>query len=125
MSMDKPLFETVQAYINAAPPHARAHLETLRALVRAAATQAREIIRYDMPGYYLGDKPLCYVAAAKTHASLHVGREPLQQLAGELAGYKTTKGSVHFPYDRPIAEALVKALVTCRLNQRDAQARKP
>jgi uncharacterized protein YdhG (YjbR/CyaY superfamily) len=39
----------------------------------------------------------------------------LEQLGGELAGYRMTKSSLHFDPDHPLPNALVEKLVATRL----------
>jgi hypothetical protein len=40
--------------------------------------------------------------------------EPLSQLGKELEGYTSTSGSLHFPVDQPLPEALVRELLAVR-----------
>jgi uncharacterized protein YdhG (YjbR/CyaY superfamily) len=39
------------------------------------------------------------------------------ELGDELANYVTTSGSLHFPIDRPLPDALVQKLIEVRLRQ--------
>jgi uncharacterized protein YdhG (YjbR/CyaY superfamily) len=39
----------------------------------------------------------------------------LGQLSDDLDGYTMTKGSLHFPVDRPLPKALVKKLLAVRI----------
>jgi uncharacterized protein YdhG (YjbR/CyaY superfamily) len=41
----------------------------------------------------------------------------LSQLGDEIAEYGGTKGSLHFPVDRPLPNALVERLIQLRLQQ--------
>jgi uncharacterized protein YdhG (YjbR/CyaY superfamily) len=39
----------------------------------------------------------------------------IPRLAEELEGYTSTSGSLHFPVDQPLPEALVKKLLAVRM----------
>lgn len=59
----------VDAYIAKAAPFARPILAHLRAVVRAAAPQAEEEIKWGMPFFTYRGKLLCHLAAFKAHAA--------------------------------------------------------
>jgi hypothetical protein len=68
--------------------------------------------------------PIAGFAAFKDHLSYlpHSGRV-LGQLASDLSGYTMTKGSLHFPIDRPLPSAVVKKLIATRLREVDQRSR--
>jgi uncharacterized protein YdhG (YjbR/CyaY superfamily) len=109
---------TVDEYIAAQPPEARARLNELRAAVRAAVPQAAEVISYGMPTYTLGERRV-HFGAAKRHCALYGSATDL--FPDELKQLKTLKGTVQFPLDRPIPADLVRKLVVGKLtNDRPA-----
>jgi uncharacterized protein YdhG (YjbR/CyaY superfamily) len=105
---------TVDEYIAAQKPDARARLQELRSTIRAAEPQADEVISYGMPTYRLGARRV-YFAAAKRHCALYGARVDL--VADELGNFKTLKGTVQFPLDGPIPAHLVHRLVVGKLCQ--------
>ena len=104
--------ETVDEYIAAQEPKARARLLELRSIIRAAVPQAAEVISYGMPTYKLGGRRV-HFAAAKRHCALYGGA--IDRVADALGELKTLKGTVQFPLDRPIPEDLGRRLVTGKL----------
>jgi uncharacterized protein YdhG (YjbR/CyaY superfamily) len=42
----------------------------------------------------------------------------------ELKGYTTSKGTIHFPTDKPMPAALVKKLVRARVTQMESKKRR-
>jgi uncharacterized protein YdhG (YjbR/CyaY superfamily) len=104
--------DAVQAYIDAQPIPAQPRLRELRAIVRAAVPEAEEVIRYGMPTYRLQGRSVHFGAAAR-HCALYGGA--MAGCADQLVGYKTSRGTVQFPLDRPIPEALVTCLVVGKL----------
>jgi len=71
-----------------------------------------------MPAFRLEGEVIAGFAAFKSHLSYlpHSG-SVLSELRDDLAGYKSTPGSLHFPVDRPLPEALVKKLIAVRLKE--------
>jgi uncharacterized protein YdhG (YjbR/CyaY superfamily) len=105
---------TVSEYLDSVPEPARSTLNQVRAAIRAAAPkQTTETISYGMPMFeYKG--MLMGVAAFKQHCSLFPGAL-LKEFENDLQKYTTTKGSIHFPLDKPLPAALVKKLVKAKL----------
>jgi uncharacterized protein YdhG (YjbR/CyaY superfamily) len=96
----------------------RATLQELRQTIVSVVPDAEECISYGMPAFRKGGKIIAGFAAFKTHLSYlpHSG-SVLGKLTDDLAGYRSTKGSLHFPIDQPLPKALVKKLIDVRLNE--------
>ncbi len=111
-------------YIAAAPPHARATLEQMRRVIRAAAPEAEETISYGMPAYRLNE-PLVYFGAAKNHCGFYpAGYTVLDAYAEEVRPYRASKGTLRFTYDAPLPTALIEKIVKERVKENDARAAK-
>ena len=103
---------TVDEYIGTQAAEAQPRLRELRAIIRAAAPQATEVISYGMPTYKLGGRRV-HFGAARRHCALY--GSAIDLFANELRDFKTLKGTVQFPLDRPIPEQLVGKLVIAKL----------
>jgi uncharacterized protein YdhG (YjbR/CyaY superfamily) len=103
---------SIDDYIAAQAPQVQARLRELRAIIRDAVPEAAEIISYGMPGYKL-DGRLVSIGAARAHCALY--GTPQDLFADELRPYKQGRGTVRFPLDRPVPEALVRKLVLAKL----------
>lgn len=105
---------TVNDYLAAiASDEARAALTRLRAIIRAEVPKAAETISYGIPTYKL-DGFVVSIAAFKNHCSFFPGHT-VAEFADELKEYKISKGTIQFSPDRPIPEALVRAILKARL----------
>jgi uncharacterized protein YdhG (YjbR/CyaY superfamily) len=121
MAMNK--HKTVPAYLAAAPKDAKAALRQLRAAVRALAPQAEESISYGMPGYKLHGRPLVYYAAFARHVAFFPASGTfLDRFTRELKGYRSGKGTLQFPYGKPLPMALIRKLVKARVTENVAKA---
>jgi uncharacterized protein YdhG (YjbR/CyaY superfamily) len=114
----KETFEDVQSHIARAQEQSQEKLSLMRSLVRTAAPQAEEMISYNMP-YYKYNGPLVGFAAYKDHVSLF-GAFPAE-LRGELKDYKTGRGSVQFPLDKPLPSRLITKIVKAHLSMNEAR----
>lgn len=113
--------KTVEEYLERIPTEARKALEKVRKAIKAAAPKAEEVISYGIP-LYKQNGMLVGLGAAKKHGSLYPGPEAVMQFANELKAYKTAKGTIQFPYDKPMPAALVKKIVKHRIADNEARA---
>src|SRR3984957_10286901 len=114
----------VEAYLARVPEPGRAILESIRATIRAAAPkEATEALSYGIPSFQYHGALVSY-AAFKEHCSLFpMGSSAIEGFAEELKGFRTSKGTIQFPVDKPLPEALVKKIVKARVAQNAAKVR--
>jgi uncharacterized protein YdhG (YjbR/CyaY superfamily) len=106
----------VGAYIAALPPVARRALKQIRKTIRAAAPGAVEGFSYRIPAFQLNGRPLVWYAAFTHHCSVYPITDAIKRVhAAALTGYETSKGTVRFPFTKPVPVALVRRLVKARV----------
>lgn len=114
---------TVDSYIASEPKAVREILEQMRATIKAAAPEAEEVISYGMPAYkYHG--MLVYFAAHTHHCGFYPGNSETitSTFAEELVGLDVSKGTIRFPFDKPIPFNLIKKIVAARVKQNEVKA---
>jgi uncharacterized protein YdhG (YjbR/CyaY superfamily) len=89
-------------------------LKKLRKSIREAAPDAEEKISYRMPAYALNG-PLVYFAAFKDHISLFPTGSPMEGFPEDLSEYRTAKGTLQFPLDKPMPYDLISRIVKFRV----------
>ena len=106
---------TVDEYIEGQPEPQRTTLRELRSTLRRILPEAEEKMSYGVPAFTLGGKAIAGYAGLARHCSYfpHSGAV-LPELDDELAGYDWSKGTLRFPVDQPLPEALVRRLVEVR-----------
>jgi uncharacterized protein YdhG (YjbR/CyaY superfamily) len=110
---------SVDEYIAEFPPDTRRVLEEMRALIRAAAPAATETMSYAIPTFDLDGRHLVHFAGYATHIGFYPAPSAIAAFAGDLAGYKSAKGSVQFPLDRPLPADLIRRIVAFRIDEED------
>jgi uncharacterized protein YdhG (YjbR/CyaY superfamily) len=108
--------ETIDEYITAQPLEKRASLEKIRSIIQKAAPKATEIISYGMPAFKQ-EGVLVYFAAFKNHYGFFPTASPIVIFKKELLPYKTSKGAIQFPADKPLPIKLIQAIVKLRITQ--------
>ena len=104
-------------YLAGVPEPARSTLNKMRAAIRSVVPpEATETISYGMPAFkHKG--VLVWFAAFSKHCSLFPTASVVEAFKNELKGFSTSKGTIHFPTDKPLPIALVKKLVKARVAQ--------
>jgi len=107
--------QDVDDYLSGVPEPQRATLEQLRSTLAALLPEAEQGIAYGVPCFKERGKGVAGFAAYARHCSyLPMSGSVTAELAAELTGYVTSKGSVQFATDEPLPVALVARLVEAR-----------
>ena len=115
--------KTVDDYLSAVPEPARSTLNQIRATIRSAVPpETTEVISYRMPAFrYKG--MLVWYAAFSDHCSLFPTASVIAKFKDELKGYRISKGTIHFPVDKPLPAGLLKKMVKARLAEIETKQR--
>lgn len=112
---------TVDEYLARVPEPARSTLERMRQIVQSVAPpDATETISYRIPAFKYKGMLLWYAAFAD-HCSLFPGASVIVAFKDELKNYATSKGTIHFPVDKPLPAALVKKLVKAKIAENESR----
>jgi uncharacterized protein YdhG (YjbR/CyaY superfamily) len=96
----------------------------MRAAIRSAVPrEATETISYGIPAFK-HKRVLVWFAAFSNHCSLFPTASVIEEFQNELKGFSTSKGTIHFPIDKPLPLALVKKLVKARVAQNESKKRR-
>lgn len=108
-------FTTIDEYIATFPRDVQQKLEELRETIRAAAPEAEEKIAYHMPAFTLNGN-LVLFSAWKKHIGFYGTSNEIQEaLKNELTIFANEKGSLLFPFDKPLPLELISKIVKLRV----------
>lgn len=112
----------IDAYLATLDEPKRSTLGVLRDTIMSIVPDAEQCISYGMPAFKVGGRTIAGFAAFKNHlAYLPHSGSVIPQLAADLAGYRSTAGSLHFAVDTPLPRELVAKLLETRVAQVQAQ----
>jgi len=116
MDANKGQLTTIDAYIAQFPEDVQQILGKIRTVIKESAPGAVEKISYQMPGFYLNGNLVWF--GVHTH---HIGFYPtpsgLDAFKKELSAYKSSKGAVQFPLDKPMPYELISKIVKFRVGE--------
>jgi uncharacterized protein YdhG (YjbR/CyaY superfamily) len=109
-------FNTIDNYIAGFPKETQELLEQIRVTIRKAAPEAEEVISYQMAAFR-HHRILVYFAGFKNHIGFYPGASGVEAFKKELSVYKSGKGSIQFPLNKPIPSELITRIVKFRVNE--------
>lgn len=112
--MAMPKYASVEAYLAAQSPSARARLRKVRSAVKKAVRGLEESVTYGIPTYESGGKAVVFFAAWKEHYSLYPASAKALAAAPELAPFEAGKGTVKIPYDVALTDATIARFTRAR-----------
>jgi uncharacterized protein YdhG (YjbR/CyaY superfamily) len=105
----------VEEYVASVPEPACTTFNKLREAIRSAVpAEATETISYRIPAFK-HKRVLVWFAAFSNHCSLFPTAAVIEAFKNELEGFSTSKGTIHFPTDKPLPTGLIKRLVKARV----------
>lgn len=63
----------------------------------------------------------CWYAAFANHCSLFPTASVIEMFKDELKGISTSKGTIHFPLDKPMPLELIKRMVRARVAESESK----
>jgi uncharacterized protein YdhG (YjbR/CyaY superfamily) len=113
--------KNVEEYLAGIPEPARSTFNQLHAAIRSAVPpEATETISYGIPAFR-HKRVLVWFAAFSNHCSLFPTAAVIEGFKNELKGFSTSKGTIHFPTDKPLPIALIKRLVKARVARNESK----
>lgn len=116
--------ENIDQYIVGFDPEVQEKLKSIRELVHETIPEAVEAISYQMPSFKYKGKILVYFAAFKNHIGFYATPESNQEFKDELSEYKTTKGTIQLPYDKPLPMELLRKIILYKAMSNETQKKK-
>ena len=109
--------KTVDEYLENTPEPAQSTLRHIRRVIQSVVPkEASEVISYGIPMFKYRGMLVGY-AAFKKHCSLFPTGSGVAKFKEELRAYKISKGTIQFPSDQPLPDALLEKIVKYRVKE--------
>lgn len=108
--------KTIQEYIERQPEEIQPYLQQINKAIQSAIPMATEKISWSMPTYWKKHN-LIQFAAFKKHIGLYPGPAAVEAFADRLTEYKTSKGAIQMPYNKPMPLELIGEIARWRERQ--------
>jgi uncharacterized protein YdhG (YjbR/CyaY superfamily) len=116
-------YNTIDEYIAYFPVEIQTILILVRETIKSVAPTATEAISYGIPTFKLNGN-LVHFAGYAHHIGFYPGGEGVEVFRDELTSYKTSRGTVQFPLDKPIPYDLIKKITRYRVEKNSVKAKK-
>ena len=109
-------YSTITEYIKLQPKNLQPLLKQLRATIKKCAPMANETISYGIPTFKLNG-PLVHFGGFMKHISFFPGSSGVLNFKKQLSDYKTSKGTIRLPIDKPLPLELIAKIVKFRIKE--------
>lgn len=117
-------YENVDEYMANFSGDTRKKLDEIRKSLKAVIPkESTEKISYGIPTYSLNGN-IVHFAGYNSHIGFYPGSVPIAEFKNRLAGYKTSKGTVQFPLDKPLPLDLIKDMAAICVERNKAKNKK-
>jgi uncharacterized protein YdhG (YjbR/CyaY superfamily) len=107
---------SITEYIHAAPSEVQVKLRQMYACIRAAAPGAREGLKWGMPAFSY-QRILVTFAVFRHHIGFYPTPSAVKAFEKSLSKYKTAKGSIQFPLEKPLPLSLIRKITQFRVRE--------
>jgi uncharacterized protein YdhG (YjbR/CyaY superfamily) len=108
--------ECIGEYIKTAPKENQKKMREMLACIRAAAPGAKESLKWGMPAFSY-QRILVIFALFKHHIGFFPTAAAVKTFGKDLSKFKTAKGSIQFPLEKPLPLALIRTITKFRVRE--------
>ncbi len=105
---------SIDEYISTFPEDVQKKLEKVRQIIRKAAPEAAEVIKWSRPAF-VGDTILVMFGGFKNHIGFYSTPSSLKAFEDDLTKFNTGKGSIQFPYRQLLPTNLIRKITEYRV----------
>ncbi|WP_316794822.1 iron chaperone [Pedobacter agri] len=106
----------IEKYIADFPLETQEKLQLVRKTIKEAGPEATEKISYAIPTFDLYGN-LVHFAGYQNHIGFYPGNGGIETFKAEISEYKSAKGSVQFPLNKPLPLDLISRITKFRVIQ--------
>ena len=110
-------YKDIDTFISSYPKNVQVILRILRTTIKNSAPKSEEAISYGIPTFRINGKNLVHFSAYKHHIGFYPTSSGIEAFQRELVTYKSSKGAVQFPIDKPLPLGLIEKIVKFRVKE--------
>jgi uncharacterized protein YdhG (YjbR/CyaY superfamily) len=110
------VIKSFEVYIDGFPENIQEILIKIRSMAKELAPEATESMTYGVPTFKMNGN-IFHFAAFKKHLGIYPTPEGIEAFADKLEGYETAKGTIKFPFDKPIPYELIREIFVFRVEE--------
>lgn len=112
--------KNVDEYLAGVPEPAQGTLRKIRAVIRSAVpAEATEAISYGIPTFRYKGSLVAFAAFSKHCSMFPMSYAVMASLKDKLKNFEVSKGTIRFPLDQPLPDAVVKKIVKARIAEKE------
>lgn len=108
---------SIDEYISNYPANIQKKLKEIRKIIKSEIKNGEESISYGLPTFKYKGKGVVYFGASKNHLGFYPFPSGIKEFKNLSDNYKTSKGTIHFPYDEKLPVNLIKRITKFRLKE--------
>ncbi|MDR0748535.1 MAG: DUF1801 domain-containing protein [Tannerellaceae bacterium] len=109
--------QNIDEYIAGFPENVQELMKQLRTTINETAPGAKEKISWGMATFTM-EGNLVHFAGHKKHIGLYPGAEAIEAFKEKLSAFKTSKGAIQLPLDKPMPLPLIAEIVSFNVKRR-------
>jgi len=114
-------YSTVDEYLANFSGETRKKLDTIRKTIKQVVpAEATEKISYGIPTFTFRGN-LVNFAGYDSHIGFYPGAAPVELFKDDLKAYKTSKGTIQFPLDKPLPLKLIRKITEVCVERNQAK----
>lgn len=106
----------IDRYIEKFPQEIQEIMNEIRRIIHESAPEVTEKISYQMPTFYYKEN-IVHFAGYKNHIGFYPTPSAIEAFKDKIKEYKWAKGSVQFPFSKPIPYDLVAEMTIFRYTE--------
>ncbi len=122
---ERALAEEVSTVFRSFPDAQRQALVETWCRALALLPGAAQCIAWNMPSLRVDGELVLSILGFREHNSIFPGPGVIEALGEKLAGFTTTKGTIHFDRDRPMQSGVLKIIIAARVREINASFPRP
>lgn len=110
-------YSNIDEYLENFSEDVRDRMKKIRSAIKKALPEVGEKISYGVPTMTINGKYFLYFAGFAKHISIYPVTPAIEKSVKDLDKYRTGKGTLQFPNDKPLPMDFIEKIIGARLKE--------